>query len=193
MDKVTPDKVLDFWLGELTPADWYEVNPEVDARIRQDFGPTWERLREGGKQGWLTGCVGSLAYILVADQFPRNMFRDEARAFATDDKARAAARHAIAEGWDMVAPEPDRQFFYLPFMHSEDLEDQAYCCQLFETRMPETGAEQIPHARAHEEVIRRFGRFPYRNEALGRPIRPDEADFLAAGGYAAALRDIEED
>lgn len=192
MDKVTPDRVLDFWLGELTPADWYAVKPELDARIRKDFGSTWERLHAGGKQGWLTGCVGSLAYILVADQFPRNMFRGEGRAFATDDKARAAARRAIAEGWDMVAPEPDRQFFYLPFMHSEDPEDQAFCCRLFETRMPETGADNLIHARAHAEVIRRFDRFPYRNDALGRPTRPDEAAFLDAGGYGAVLREMQD-
>lgn len=186
--KVTPQTVLDFWLGELTPADWYAVNPEVDARIRAQFLPTWERLRDGGKQGWLTGCVGSLAYIVVADQFPRNMFRGEARAFATDDKARAAARMAIAEGWDMVAPEPDRQFFYMPFMHSEETADQALCGRLVAEKMPETGADTLLHARAHERVIRRFGRFPYRNAALGRETHPEEEKFLEEGGYAAALR-----
>lgn len=189
--KVTPETVLDYWLGELSPADWYAVDPEVDATIRERFLPTWERLAEGGKQGWLTGCVGSLAYILVADQFPRNMFRGEARAFATDAKARAAAHRAIAEGWDMVAPEPDRQFFYLPFMHSEAAEDQALCCHLIGEKMPETGEATLQHARAHQEVIRRYGRFPYRNDALGRDTRPEEAAFLADGGYEAALRAVE--
>lgn len=188
--KVTPETVLDYWLGELTPADWYAVDPKIDATIRERFLPDWERLAGGGKQGWLTGCVGSLAYVILADQFPRNMFRGEARAFSTDEKARDAARRAIDEGWDMVAPEPDRQFFYLPFMHSEDAGDQALCCRLFEEKMPETGADNLIHARAHEAVIRRFGRFPYRNDAFGRTTTAEEQAFLEAGGYRAALEAV---
>ena len=192
-DKVMPETVLDFWLGDLTPQDWYAVDPALDARIRERFLPTWERLHEGGKQGWLTGCVGSLAYIIVADQFPRNMFRDDPRAFTTDDRARAAARRAIEEGWDMTAPEPDRQFFYLPFMHSEAAADQALYCRLIGERMPETGESNLLHARAHEEVIRRFGRFPHRNDALGRDTSTEERAFLETGGYGAVVRRLQTD
>lgn len=186
----TPEEILDYWLGELTPQDWYAGSAALDAEIRTRFLPDWQAAQTGACEDWVDGAAGALAYILLTDQFPRNMFRGEARAFATDPQAIVAANLAIAAGWDLDAPEPERQFFYLPFMHSEDPRHQAYCLELFGERMPQTGAENLLHARAHQEVIRRFGRFPYRNAALGRDTTPDEAAFLDDGGYATLVAQL---
>jgi uncharacterized protein (DUF924 family) len=153
-----PDDILAFWLDEVGPKGWYEANPELDATIRDRFRDDWKRAREGGMSLWLTYPSGTLAYIILTDQFPRNMFRGEGDAFATDDISRAAAKMAIDRNWDLRIDEPARQFFYLPLMHSECLSDQERCVRLLMTRMPETGEANLVHARAHREVIRRFGR-----------------------------------
>ena len=116
------------------------------------------------------------------------MFRDSPDAFYTDDVARAAAKIAIDRKWDMKIDEPARQFFYLPLMHAENLCDQDRAVRLIHTRMPDTGASSRDHACAHRAVIRDYGRFPYRNDALGRKTTPAEQAFLDAGGYGAAIR-----
>ena len=182
-----PVEVLDFWLGEIGEAGWYAGSPEIDDACAVRFGLLWEALDSGGLEHWVTGVVGTLAYLIVADQFSRNIHRGTAQAFATDIRARAAARHALAEGWDMAAPVPERQFFYLPFEHSEDMADQDLAVSLMAERM-EGNAESLLHARAHREVIARFGRFPFRNAALGRETTPEEAAFLENGGYGAQVR-----
>lgn len=179
-----PVTVLDYWLGELGPEGWYAGGEDLDGEIRDRFGDLWQAAAEDGLEHWVDGPAGSLAYLIVTDQFPRNIWRGSARAFATDAKALAAARKAIAAGWDLQVPEPERQFFYLPFMHSELLSEQEECIDLMAERMPETGASNQLHARAHAEIIRRFGRFPYRNAAFGRETTPEEAEFLSDGGYA---------
>lgn len=189
-----PVTVLDYWLGEVGEAGWYGGGDDLDAEIRDRFADVWQAAAERGLDHWVDGPGGALAFIVLTDQFPRNMWRGSARAFATDAMALAAARRAIAEGWDMAAPEPERQFFYLPLMHSEVLADQEDCIGFMVERMPETGVSNALHARAHAEVIRRFGRFPYRNAALGRETAPAEADFMEQGGYGAvvaALKSVE--
>ena len=182
-----PVAVLDYWLGEVGPDGWYAGGEALDGEIRDRFGDLWQAAADGGLDHWVDGPAGALAYLVLTDQFPRNMWRGSGRAFATDAAARDAARRAIAEGWDMAAPEPERQFFYLPLMHSEDLADQEDCIRLIAERMPDTGASNLLHARAHAEVIRRFGRFPFRNAALGRITTPEETAFVAAGGYGAVV------
>ncbi|MDR5651342.1 DUF924 family protein [Ruixingdingia sedimenti] len=186
-----PAAVLDFWLGELEPAQWYAVDPALDDDIRARFADLWQAAAEGGLDHWIEGAAGSLAFIVLTDQFPRNMWRGSSRAFTTDALALAAARRAVAAGWDMDAPEPERQFFYLPYMHAEDAADQAECIRLIGERMPDTGAGNLLHARAHAWVIDRFGRFPYRNAAFGRATTPEEQAFLDAGAYAAAVREVQ--
>ncbi len=114
---------------------------------------------------------------------PRNAFRGTAEAFAGDRRARAVAKTAIDNGYDLAVPEPERQFFYLPLMHSESLADQERCVRLVLMRLPATGAENRHHAMQHREVIRRFGRFPSRNAALGRADTGDERAYRAGGGY----------
>ena len=118
------------------------------------------------------------------------MFRGQGRAFEMDSVAIAAAKVAIDRKWDMKIDEPARQFFYLPLMHSENLADQERCVRLMCERMPETGAQNLLHARAHREVIRQFGRFPYRNEALSRSTTEPEEQFVQAGGYGHALEQL---
>jgi len=188
---ITSQDVLDFWLTELTPKDWYVGGTELDARIKAQFEETWARASDGGCGNWLTDPDGTLAYILLTDQMSRNMFRDHAAAFETDTSARAAARMALNLDWDLKVPEPQRQFFYLPLMHSENLKDQDDCILFMSERLPQTGTDNVRHARAHRWVIDRFGRFPYRNTALGRETRQDEAVWLDAGGYRLALEVVD--
>lgn len=183
-----PVQVLDFWLGDVGPEGWYAGGDEIDAACLM-FQDLWEAARDGGLDHWVEGTVGTLAYLILTDQLPRNMFRGKADSFATDPLALAAAKTAIAEGWDMNAPEPERQFFYLPLEHSENAEDQALCVSLIGERM--TDPDLLLHARAHQEVISRFGRFPNRNAALGRDSSPDEAAFLEQGGYGAVVRALQ--
>ncbi len=186
-----PVEILDFWLGDLGPQGWYAGSAEIDADCRARFLEVWQAAADGGLDHWIEGAVGTLAFLIVTDQLSRNMHRGTALAFATDPLALAAARKAVAEGWDLNAPEPERQFFYLPFEHSEDLADQDLAVALTSERLPETGADIALHARAHREIIRRFGRFPFRNATLGRVSTPEEEAFLAAGAYGsvvAALR-----
>lgn len=185
-----PIDVLDFWLGEVGADGWYRASDSLDADCRARFADLWQAAFDGGLEHWVDGTVGTLAYLVICDQLARNMHRGDLKAFATDPQARAAARVALDEGWDMGAPEPERQFFYLPFMHSEDLADQALCVKLFTEKMPETGAEQLIHAQAHETVIARFGRFPFRNAALGRTSTAEETQFMADGAYGGLVRAI---
>ena len=186
-----PEDVLSFWLDEIGPKGWYEASEELDATIRERFMAAWENAQEGAYSLWLTYPTGTLAYIILMDQFPRNMFRDDGRAFSTDRPALAAAKAAINRKWDLRIDEPARQFFYLPLMHSENLCDQEQCVRLILQRMPECGAETLLHARAHREVIRLFGRFPYRNEALRRRVTSPEAEYMAKGGYGTTLRQFQ--
>lgn len=187
----TVDAVLAYWLDELGPAGWYEGSDAIDAEIRSRFLPAWQEAREGAFALWLTHPTGALAYVLLTDQFPRNMFRGDGQAFATDRQALAAAKAAINHGWDMRIDEPARQFFYLPLMHSENLADQDRAVRLIHDRMPLTGASNLLHARAHREVIRQFGRFPYRNTALARkPTAPEHA-YEAGGGYGETVRALQ--
>ena len=184
---VTPESVLKYWLDEEA---WYAGGEALDAEIRDKFSSAWDELMQGGFGLWLTYPSGSLAYVVLADQFPRNMFRGAAKAFASDKIARAAAKAAISRDWDLKIDEPARQFFYLPLMHSENLSDQDRAVRLICTRMPETGQSNLVHARAHREVIRKHGRFPFRNEALGRNSTGAESTFLANGGYMAIVNEL---
>jgi len=163
----------------------------LDDTIRTRFEAAWTAARDGACGLWITAPRSTLAYIILTDQFPRNMFRGDPRSFATDRSARAAAKIAMDRGWDLRVAEPERQFFYLPLMHSENQIDQDRAVRLLCERMPETGAGNLIHAKAHREVIRRYGRFPYRNEALGRSNTPAEDVFLSDGGYGAILRELE--
>lgn len=187
---VTPDEVLSFWLDEVGPSGWYKSDKGLDQDISDRFEASWDGAMEGRHALWLTYPSGTLAYIVLMDQFPRNMFRDTAKAFSSDRFALAAAKQAIGKAWDLKIDEPARQFFYLPLMHSENLCDQDRCVRLMLERMPKHGASNLLHARAHREVIRKFGRFPYRNAALGRRSTETELTYVNGGGYGSTVEEL---
>jgi uncharacterized protein (DUF924 family) len=177
---VPPDAVLAFWRAA-GPEKWFKKDTAFDDGIRRRFLETYQAAAAGKLAGWEETPEGALALVIVLDQFARNMFRGGARAFAADPLARAVAERALARGFDQQAPLPDRQFFYLPFEHSESLADQERCVALFRA----TGdAEAVKWAELHADIIRRFGRFPHRNAALGRTTTPEEQAFLDSGGFA---------
>jgi uncharacterized protein (DUF924 family) len=182
-------ELLDFWLGELTPEDWFRGGETLDARIRDRWWPVWEEARHGAFREWTVAPRGCLALVILLDQFPRNMFRGSALAFASDRRALAVARAAVLAGHDRRLDLPERAFVYMPFEHSEAQVDQDRCVRLFLLAFGKEH-EFLRHARAHREIIRRFGRFPYRNAALGRDSTPEEVAFLEAGGYEAMLKEL---
>ncbi len=182
---VSAADIRDFWFDEAGPAAWYRVSPDFDARMRRRFANSVEReaaLLRAGEQTWQDDADDALALILLLDQFPRNIWRGSGKAFAFDALARRVARSMIERGFDYAIDEDRRAFVYMPFMHSEALSDQDYCVELADERLQAKGT--YAHAVKHREVIRRFGRFPYRNEALQRETTPEEAEYLDHGGYA---------
>ena len=172
--------VLTFWRA-LGPANWFKPHETVDADIRRRFLATYEAAAAGRLSQWEETAESALALIIVLDQFPRNMFRGTARAFAADPLARAVAERAMAQGFDRAFDVAERRFVYLPLMHSEDAADQDRCAALCRAA---GDAEGTKYADIHADIIRRFGRFPHRNAALGRVPTQDEQDFLAAGGFS---------
>ena len=176
-DTAGTDSVLRFWFDE-HPKDWFVKNPDFDAEIRQRFLPLYEGAAAGQLAPWMDAPRSCLALVIVLDQFPRNLFRGSGRAFATDAQARAAARVILARGWDKAMTQSEQLFAYLPFEHSESLEDQDLSCEL----MKHFDAEQRQYAERHRDIIRRFGRFPHRNDSLGRQSTPAEIEFLKQPG-----------
>jgi uncharacterized protein (DUF924 family) len=176
----TADAVLAFWRSA-GPDKWFKKDTAFDDEIRSRFCKTYEAAARGELTAWEATREGALALAIVLDQFPRNMFRGSARAFAADPLALAVATRAIERGFDLQLPVQERSFFYLPFEHSERMADQERCCELFRS----TGdAELLEWAALHPDIIRRFGRFPHRNAALGRVTTAEEQAFLDGGGFA---------
>jgi len=182
MRGMTPSTVLDFWFGVDRKA-WFEKSPAFDEQIRQRFLPLYELGATGMLAEWRLTPAGCLALVILLDQFPRNMFRGSAKAFAADSLARDAARTILENGWDKAMTPDERMFAYLPLEHSESLVDQERCLALMTeiAVFPET-ADLPKWAEAHLVIIRRFGRFPHRNAALGRASTPEEVEFLKQPG-----------
>jgi uncharacterized protein (DUF924 family) len=176
----TATDVLAYWRA-LGPKRWFVRDAAVDAEIRAKFLGLYTAAVAGALGPWEDDASGALAHVIVLDQFPRNMFRDSAAAFAADPLARAAAGRAIERGFDRQAAKAERPFFYLPYMHSEALADQERCCEL--CRAAED-AGTLEYAEQHANIIRRFGRFPHRNAILGRATAPEEQAFLDGGGFS---------
>ncbi|ARJ68377.1 hypothetical protein B0A89_00620 [Paracoccus contaminans] len=184
MTMVEAADITRFWIEEVGPRRWYDSDPGLDSMVRDRFRAAWDDAGVLAPRWAATGAEGALAALILTDQLPRNMFRGDPRAFATDALARQIAAEAIAAGHDMTTPLPERQFFYMPFEHSEDLADQDRALALFAERMP---GHALLHARLHRDTIARFGRFPWRNAALGRASTPAEQALLDAGGYGALV------
>jgi uncharacterized protein (DUF924 family) len=187
MKSLAPE-VLRFWFGEGTDYGkahkrWFEKDLALDEEIRTRFSSLHQE--QSRSREWLSAPRECLARVIVLDQFPRHIYRGTARAFESDALALEAARHLIDKGWDRELLPVERQFAYLPFEHSESLTDQERACQLCEAlnAFPET-ADTHRYALAHRDIIRRFGRFPHRNAALGRESTPEEIEFLKQPGSA---------
>lgn len=170
--------VIAFW-REAGAGRWFKADPAFDAAIRARFGMLHEEAAQGALASWEATAEGALALVLLLDQFSRNLFRGDARAFAQDEAARAIAERAIARGFDKAFPVPERRFFYLPFMHAEDMAAQERCIALCRAAGDPEG---VRYAEAHRDIIARFGRFPNRNAALGRATSGAEQAFLDSGG-----------
>ena len=188
--KATPEEVLAFWFGregeegygELREA-WFSRDPDFDREIHDRFEDVYEEAVAGELEAWKEEAQSCLALIVVLDQFPRNMFRGDARMYAADGLALAAARHAVERAYDRELPPFQRMFVYLPFEHSENLENQRFSVELFRRLSEEIDSEDLMvYAVQHLRIVERFGRFPHRNEILGRRTTPEEAEFLKEPG-----------
>jgi len=185
-----PRDVVDFWFGaEGSPErgrprpEWFRKDPAFDAAIRARFGDAVEAALAGAFADWDAAPDRALARVLLLDQFTRNIFRDTPRAFAGDAQALVAAEAAVARGFDRALDPLQRWFLYLPYEHAEDAAMQRRSLALFEALARETGnAEPLEWARRHADVIFRFGRYPHRNEVLGRASTPEEVAFLREPG-----------
>lgn len=181
--------VHSFWFGEpdspefgQSRSSWYQKNPEFDAEIKERFWILMENAEAGQLKGWKSSPRGALALVLLFDQFSRNMFRDTPRAFATDPLALHIAKSAIHWGFDRCMLPVERQFLYMPLMHSETLEDQERSIKQFK-KLQDDGLDGIyEYALKHAEIIIRFGRFPHRNALLRRKSTPEEEAFLLTPG-----------
>jgi uncharacterized protein (DUF924 family) len=176
----TPAEVLDFWFGT-DPKLWFTKNEAFDKEIADRFLPTYEAAASGRLADWEISPESALALVIVLDQFSRNMFRGSPRTFAADVLALAVAKRAIEQGFDKKLELQQRNFFYMPYMHSENLADQERCIALSQQNSDEN---TLQYAKQHADIIRRFGHFPHRNAVLERTTTPEEQAFLDAGGFA---------
>jgi uncharacterized protein (DUF924 family) len=176
----SPTDIVAFW-REAGPEKWFAKDAAFDAEIRRRFLPAHEAAAAGQLDDWQETPEGAYALLILLDQFTRNLFRGSKQAFATDAKALAVARHAIARGFDKSYQPPEQRFLYMPFMHSEALHDQEHCVALCAAA---DDAEGVKFAEIHRDIIRDFGRFPHRNGVLGRDTTPEEQTFLDDGGFA---------
>lgn len=171
--------VLDFWFVEAGPEKWFVQDKAFDLEIRERFGSVYRRAYDGDLGEWIETALGCLALTIVLDQFPRNMFRGDARAFATDPHARILLQHVLDKGYDRELDARQKQFLYMPLQHSEDRDDQELSVRL----NAKLGDEEVlKYAIAHKEIIDRFGRFPHRNAVLGRDSTSEELEFLTQPG-----------
>lgn len=186
----TPEEIIQFWFDEAGPKRWYKVSSAFDARVRRRFARAVDRHARtlcDDNHAWLGDPDGAFALVLMFDQFPRNIWRGSGRAFAYDALARHVALDMIERGFDWAVAPERRDFVYMPFMHAESLEHQDLCIALAQGRLEQDST--LRHAIKHREIIARFGRFPYRNDALGRSTTTDEAEFLAGSNYIPGRKD----
>lgn len=170
-----PQDIIDFWFADSTRELWFDSTPEFDADLRERYRQTWEQARRGELDQWLETAEGCVALAIVLDQFPLNMFRGGAESFSTEAQSREVAHVAIERGFDGELETDRKAFLYMPFMHSEAIEDQQLALRLFD----QPGLESnLRFARHHHDIVSRFGRFPHRNVALGRDSTEAEIEYL---------------
>ena len=184
-----PEDVLGFWFGRQGEsgygdfrAVWFRKDAVFDAEVRDRFLGLYEEAAAGEHDDWREDARGAVALVIVLDQFSRNIFRDDPKTYAADGKAREIARYAVERALDRELRPLERWFLYMPFMHSEDMEDQRLALDLFRGLGTVGEADPMPYAEGHAEIVERFGRFPHRNAILGRETTPEEAEFLRGPG-----------
>ncbi|MGV3523412.1 MAG: DUF924 family protein [Candidatus Sericytochromatia bacterium] len=197
MSLPTPEDVMDYWFG--SPAQplsasqqferWFGSDAAQDNALRERFGPLLAAAEAGELNPWTSAPLSLLALIIVLDQFSRNLYRGSAKAFSNDSRGLALARLAVDKGWDQQLLPIQRMFVYLPFEHSEELDHQRQAVALFEQLEAQVSPSEkerfavfTDYARRHQDVVERFGRFPHRNDRLGRQSTPEEEAFLATPG-----------
>ncbi len=178
---VTPAGIIAFWT-EAGPSKWFKKDPAFDQTIAARFGGAVDEALHGRLDHWSETPSGFLALVLVLDQFPRNIWRDDARAFSGDEKALEISETAIEQGQDMPLSPAERKWVYMPFMHSERLDAQQVGLVYFKDRLEDP--ETYKFAVLHRDIIERFGRFPHRNLVLGRETTVEEQAFLDEGGFS---------
>jgi uncharacterized protein (DUF924 family) len=167
--------LIDFWFSDEASQYWFKATKAFDARLRDSYANTWQQAKQGKLDDWQQSATGSLALVILLDQFPLNMFRGMAKSFSTEAQSRSVARGAIEKAYDAELPANQKSFLYMPFMHSEDLADQALGIELFS----QPGLENnLRFARHHYGIVERFGRFPHRNSILGRETSEAEVEYL---------------
>ena len=167
--------LIDFWFSDEVKKYWFKSTKAFDKRLIDSYADTWQQAKRGALDDWQRTAVGSLALVIVLDQFPLNMFRGTAKSFSTEAMSRDVARSAIEKDFDKALPTSQKSFLYMPFMHSEDLADQALGVEYFN----QPGLENnIRFAKHHFGVVERFGRFPHRNKILGRESSAAEIKYL---------------
>jgi uncharacterized protein (DUF924 family) len=174
--KITPQEIIEFWFTEPVNQQWFNSTQALDDQIRESYESLWEQAASGALDDWRKSPEGCLALVIILDQFPLNMFRGEAKSFSTEQQAVTVTKHALEQGLDQPIPRDQVAFLYMPLMHSESLADQDQSVSCFEA----SGLQyNLEFARHHREIVRRFGRFPHRNEILGRESTPEEREWLA--------------
>jgi len=173
----SPQSIVDFWFSDAVRPLWFKSTAEFDNQLRDRFGMVWQDAAAGKLDSWAESAEGALALVILLDQIPLNIYRGKARSFSTEAKAREIAERAIDKGWDTTLPDEQKAFLYMPFMHSETLADQDQAVVLYQAAGLE---DNLKFAQHHQDIIRRFGRFPHRNEILGRQNSEAEQAYLAS-------------
>jgi uncharacterized protein (DUF924 family) len=167
--------LVDFWFSEEASKHWFNSTEEFDQQLLAEYGACWQQAKQGGLDQWRETAIGSLALVILLDQIPLNIFRGKSDSFSTEAQSIEVARAAIDRGFDTELTTPQRSFLYMPFMHSENLEDQALALELFD----QPGLEgNLRFSRHHYDIVERFGRFPHRNDILGRESSQIETKYL---------------
>lgn len=174
---VTPAGLLDFWFSQASARRWFDSTPGFDAEIRAGFEVLWRQAREGRLAEWEATADGALALVILLDQMPLNMFRNQPAGYSTEALSREVAGRAIAQGFDAGLDDAQKVFLYMPYMHSERLADQDRAVELFGQAGLADNARWAAH---HRDIVRRFGRFPHRNAILGRTSTSAELEWLAS-------------
>jgi uncharacterized protein (DUF924 family) len=174
--EITPADIIDFWYDDETRKQWFSSTPELDSYIRTQYESIWQQAKAGRLDSWQSSPEGCLALTIILDQFPLNMYRGKPESFSTESDANAVSKWAIEKGFDQLLPAERRVFLYMPLMHSENMDDQNMSVSKYEAAGLE---DNVRFAQHHRNIVQRFGRFPHRNEILGRESSQEELDWLA--------------